>query len=193
MPTAREGLLDALEELLIEEGERAATLDAVATRARVSKGGLLYHFASKAALIDGLVARMQDRAEQDAAAMRDSPDGPAAYYVRTSAQVGSAFDQTLLAAFRLAPGSESRVTDAIQGIRVRWLELITEEVGDRDLALAILLMGDGLYYSASLALDSLGGQDSPTQEAAPVAAPDLSDIDSLLRVVSRMRGVSGGD
>lgn len=193
MSTAREGLLDALEELLIQEGERAATLDAVAARAGVSKGGLLYHFASKAALVDGLVARMQERAELDVRAMRDAPDGPAAYYVRTSAEVGSAFDHTLLAAFRLAPGSDSRVTAAIQGIRSRWLELITNEVGDGDLALAILLMGDGLYYSASLALDSPGSEHHGTSTQAPAdaQAPDLSDIDSLLRVVSRMRGGSG--
>lgn len=46
-PVARGAVLDAFESLLIEVGERAATLDAVAGRAGVSKGGLLYHFPNK--------------------------------------------------------------------------------------------------------------------------------------------------
>ena len=44
---SREQILDAYEHLLVQAGERAATLDAVAAQAKVSKGGLLYHFGSK--------------------------------------------------------------------------------------------------------------------------------------------------
>ena len=46
MPSARDRVLDAYETLLIESGPGATTLDAVAAAADVSKGGLLYHFAS---------------------------------------------------------------------------------------------------------------------------------------------------
>ena len=45
-PAAREAVLDAFERIIITEGERAATLDATARAAGVSKGGLLYHFGS---------------------------------------------------------------------------------------------------------------------------------------------------
>src|SRR6476661_8542517 len=55
-PVAREAVLDAFESLLIAEGERAATLDAVARLAGVSKGGLLYHFPTKEAMISALLA-----------------------------------------------------------------------------------------------------------------------------------------
>ena len=51
-PAARERVLDAFESILVEHGERTATLDAVAESAGVSKGGLLYHFGSKQALVD---------------------------------------------------------------------------------------------------------------------------------------------
>lgn len=40
---SREHILNTYVDLLIRSGERAATLDAVATAAKVSKGGLLYH------------------------------------------------------------------------------------------------------------------------------------------------------
>ena len=53
-PHARESVLDAFEAILIDEGERAATMDATARAAGVSKGGLLYHFASKDALESGV-------------------------------------------------------------------------------------------------------------------------------------------
>ncbi|KEP72322.1 transcriptional regulator, partial [Microbacterium sp. SUBG005] len=52
-------LLDAFTRILVNEGERAATMDATARGAGVSKGGLLYHFNSKSALEAALVERLE--------------------------------------------------------------------------------------------------------------------------------------
>jgi AcrR family transcriptional regulator len=54
----RDELLDAAEALLADQGAQALTLAAVAERAGVSKGGLLYHFSSKDALVRGMVERL---------------------------------------------------------------------------------------------------------------------------------------
>jgi AcrR family transcriptional regulator len=54
----RDELLDAAEGLLCDHGSTALTLSAVADRAGVSKGGLLYHYGSKEALIRGMVERL---------------------------------------------------------------------------------------------------------------------------------------
>ena len=48
-------LLESAAHIVNEQGIEYLTLDAVAKRAGVSKGGLLYHFNNKAALIQGLV------------------------------------------------------------------------------------------------------------------------------------------
>ncbi|MEU6711912.1 TetR/AcrR family transcriptional regulator [Nonomuraea sp. NPDC046802] len=56
----KDELLDAAEELLCDQGSAALTLAAVADRAGVSKGGLLYHYGSKEALIKGMVERLID-------------------------------------------------------------------------------------------------------------------------------------
>lgn len=56
----RDELLDAAEQILCDQGSSALTLAAVADRAGVSKGGLLYHYASKEALIKGMVERLID-------------------------------------------------------------------------------------------------------------------------------------
>lgn len=54
----KDALLDAAEALLSERGTGALTLNAVAERAGVSKGGLLYHFPTKEALVQGLITRV---------------------------------------------------------------------------------------------------------------------------------------
>ncbi|MEN3176878.1 TetR/AcrR family transcriptional regulator [Gluconobacter sp. OJA] len=51
----RQDILHAAAEIVIERGVQSLTLAAVASRARVSKGGLLHHFACKADLIRILV------------------------------------------------------------------------------------------------------------------------------------------
>ncbi|PZG15797.1 TetR/AcrR family transcriptional regulator [Nonomuraea aridisoli] len=56
----RDELLDAAEQILCDQGSAALTLSAVADRAGVSKGGLLYHYGSKEALIRGMVERLID-------------------------------------------------------------------------------------------------------------------------------------
>jgi AcrR family transcriptional regulator len=55
---ARERILDAAEIVVIEQGVTGMTLEAVAARAKVSKGGLLYHFPSKEDVVRGLVTRV---------------------------------------------------------------------------------------------------------------------------------------
>ncbi len=54
----RDRLLDAAEAVVIEQGVSAMTLEAVAKKAGVSKGGLLYHFPSKEAIVMGMVTRI---------------------------------------------------------------------------------------------------------------------------------------
>ena len=60
--STRDRLIDAFETLLVTAGSRAATLDAVAAAADVSKGGLLYHFPSKDALVEGMLDRLRSAA-----------------------------------------------------------------------------------------------------------------------------------
>lgn len=59
----RDALLNALESILAEGGVHLVTLEEVAARAGVTKGGLIYHFKSKEALLVGLVERMYARLE----------------------------------------------------------------------------------------------------------------------------------
>lgn len=59
--SAHDRLLQAAEDLAWDTGAGNLTLDAVAARAGVSKGGLLYHFPSKQKLMEALVENYIDR------------------------------------------------------------------------------------------------------------------------------------
>ncbi|MFB4279728.1 TetR/AcrR family transcriptional regulator [Nonomuraea sp. MTCD27] len=56
--SSKERLLDAAAEVLLTEGADSLTLEAVARRAGVSKGGLFYHFPTKQALVAAMVERL---------------------------------------------------------------------------------------------------------------------------------------
>jgi AcrR family transcriptional regulator len=57
-PSTKDGILDAAEAIVIESGAAHMTLDAVARRSGVSKGGLIYHFHTKKALLQAMIDRM---------------------------------------------------------------------------------------------------------------------------------------
>lgn len=150
MTSARDRVLDAYETLLIEAGPAATTLDAVAAAAGVSKGGLLYHFASKDALAAGLLARLRDRSATDADAIRAAPEGATAYHLTTSAPSGSAtggLTRTYLAALRVADHARdgSAVRDALAAVDADALAALRDRLGDPALAWLVQLIGDGLY------------------------------------------------
>ncbi|MGH2540219.1 MAG: TetR/AcrR family transcriptional regulator [Actinomycetota bacterium] len=77
----RANLLDAAFRLAHRHGVAAVTLEAVASEAGVSKGGLLYHFPSKDSLVFGMVELLQEEFEvaaQHAASRDPRPRGRAA-------------------------------------------------------------------------------------------------------------------
>ena len=75
--SCRDRLLDAAEAVIIKSGIGSLTLDAVAAQAGVSKGGLLYHFPTKDALIETLVTRICENWRTDyTEAISAVPPGP---------------------------------------------------------------------------------------------------------------------
>lgn len=154
MASSREHILDAYESLLRTSGERSATMDAVARLADVSKGGLIYHFPSKEAMEKALCERLLALVAADAERMRTSPQGAVNYYISSSYYSDSALDHALVAAARLLQNESATAQAAFATISETWLGILEAAVGDRSRALAIKLIGDGMYYQALLA----GGQ-----------------------------------
>lgn len=75
--TSRDKILQAASELTFSEGAAHMSLDAVAARAGVSKGGLLYNFPNKVALMRALVQRFLDEFRAELGEPDDTPEGAA--------------------------------------------------------------------------------------------------------------------
>ncbi|GAA1945386.1 TetR/AcrR family transcriptional regulator [Brevibacterium antiquum] len=147
----KEKLLDAFDTLLDESGFSGATLDAVAAKAGVSKGGLLYHFGSKAELIKGSLDRLDRLVEEDVESMESAGDRLHLYYLETSAEIGTPLDRSLIAASCLAQENEEAKT-ALRKTREAWFNALNDHLGDADLAMTIQLIGDGMYFNQNFGL-----------------------------------------
>jgi AcrR family transcriptional regulator len=156
MSGAHDRVLDAYAHLVA--GGDTPSLEKVAAAAGVSKGGLLYHFASTTALRDGLVERAL--ADTDTALARAAADGCAARTWLRLSVPGE--DQRrlwagLLATIRLV-GSDAALPPQFFEHTQRWRTLLTDELGDATRAEVVRLVGEGLL------LQSLSG--TPPEPAA---------------------------
>ena len=89
----RRALLDCAAKLALEQGLAAVTVQAVCEAAGVTKGGLFHHFASKQALIDGVVADILERLDADIAAAMALDPQPRGRFTR--AYVTVTFDDLM--------------------------------------------------------------------------------------------------
>ena len=173
-PRARESVLDAFEAALVTDGARAATMDAVAAAAGVSKGGLLYHYASKDALESALLERMRLLVEQDIEAMLAAPDGIVAAFVRTSVQTDTPLDRAIVAASRLAQAGHGGAAEALRRVRERWEQTLRPHTRDETALQLVLFVSDGLYFTSALA-----------DGALPGPLPRGAELDALVDLVER--------
>ena len=86
---SRDRILAAAADVASETGPGSLSLDAVASRAGVSKGGLLYNFPTKAKLMQALVEdylRAFEQALESARTAGASGESPLATYIKLSAE-----------------------------------------------------------------------------------------------------------
>jgi AcrR family transcriptional regulator len=147
--STREQIIDAALSVVRTQGVAALTLDEAARLAGISKGGVLYHFKSKEALIQAMVARLAGQCETLQQAHYDqlSP-GP---YRWARALVETSFDPAapttdpagvaLLAAVATNPG----LLEPLEGTIDTAFRRLTEDSEDPSMALLVALAMDGLW------------------------------------------------
>ncbi|MBF6173551.1 TetR/AcrR family transcriptional regulator [Nocardia blacklockiae] len=160
--TTRDRILDALESLLLEKGMSQVTLENVAATAGVSKGGLLYHFKSKDALLAGLVRRLGERADEQLNSAVAQGRSVAEWYLQTPSPDNDAdalelaLYRSMVAAMRTidAPHDEhdDEVQRALTEVIDAWSTGLDSEIEDPVRADIIRLVGDGVYLRALLGL-----------------------------------------
>lgn len=147
----RDRILAALRTMLARCGPDGITLEGVAAEAGVSKGGLLYHFPSKAALYLGLLESVRDTVAADMAALIDEV-GPVRAFLQYAAPTPEENETSAAAALIAAVRSGRDVDPQAQelfaeGFRV-WEEPMRSAVADPVQAEIIRLVGNGIYLSS---------------------------------------------
>jgi AcrR family transcriptional regulator len=153
-PSQRDAIVRAYVDHVVAHGPDAVTLEGVATRAGVSKGGLLYHFGSKEALLTGFLDWVRELTDTDLATARAAAvageESVARYYLRTSADDplrDTAMFRSMVALLTLA-GAEDAAATAAREVMGAWRDVLTEEAGDPLTGDLVAALGDGIYLRA---------------------------------------------
>jgi AcrR family transcriptional regulator len=144
-------ILDAAEEVVLRDGVAHLTLDASATEAGLSKGGVLYHYPTRDSLVAGMVAKIIEEFEEDIERELCSSDGPGAFtraYIRSTMAPGTATpdrQDRLGAALIAAAAAEPALLLPLQEAAGRWQTRLEGDGLDPTVATVLRLACDGLW------------------------------------------------
>ena len=142
-------LLKAAAQVVQDKGVSHLTLDAVAEKAQVSKGGLLYHYPSKSALLTAMVTHLIESFEQAIARQVSDCEDKTAWL---EAYIGMSFDpkhsQLLESAGILAAvASDPRLLEPLRDQYQLWQAAAEASGLDPNLATIVRLAADGLWFT----------------------------------------------
>ncbi|GAA4361810.1 TetR/AcrR family transcriptional regulator [Paeniglutamicibacter cryotolerans] len=171
----REAILTAYLNLIVYQGMRAATLEALGVACGLSKAGVLYHFSSMDALRQGIFAELRAQAAADAHRMLADPPNAARYYVVSSQRRDSLLERLIEAVYRLGQTGDEAALELLRTCREGWYEALLQGLGDELLAKLVLFAGDGINHNALLSL----GEGDESFLGASVATDLLGMIERL--------------
>ncbi|WP_230530004.1 TetR/AcrR family transcriptional regulator [Microvirga roseola] len=147
--SSREKILDAAAELVGEIGAGRLTLDAVAERAGLSKGGLLYNFPTKEALLQGMIQRMIEQVAAEREVLREQagpgPNLEARVVTKTLLNICCGGKMQDVATGMLAATAENPgLLDPVRQVIKETLKQLKSTSDDVDAALVAWLATEGL-------------------------------------------------
>jgi AcrR family transcriptional regulator len=177
-PSSREAILDAAEAVVLSAGAAHLTLEAVAESAGVSKGGLLYHFPSKDALVEGMIARCVERFEGDRRTAERRTPATASRglraYVETSLDHRS-HPRQVNAALLAAGANNPKLLDPLRKFNSRWFGELAGRKAGFARAVAVVLATHGLWLLETLQISPLtAGQRREVVEELLALSEDAS-------------------
>ena len=150
-------ILQAAEALIRREGASRLTIDAVAAEAGLSKGGVLHHFASKDALIAGMVKHQFGRMEAELATIEEdlepSPMAPVVALIR-HARLHYGREDGIPQALLIASAESPQALEGFRGKITETLGRLGGEGRRADEAAALFFATLGILLTESLGFHS---------------------------------------
>lgn len=149
----RRRIIDAAEEVVLRDGVGRLTLDAAAAQACLSKGGVLYHFPTRDALVAGMVDRIVEEFDHDLASRLAGDTSPGSFtlaYIRSTMEPGGeerVREDRLGAALIAAVAGQPALIRPLQEAFDRWQTRIEDDGIDPAHATVLRLAADGLWLS----------------------------------------------
>lgn len=161
-PARREQILAAAEQIVRRDGVARLTLDAVAAEAGTSKGGLLYHFGSRDALVSGMLERhLASFTAALEGAMAADPRTPGRWtrgYLQAAAPLEGPADDVVTAGLLAAMASSPALADPLRARYAGWRERMADDGLDEADALVVALAADGLWMADLLGFAAPTGE-----------------------------------
>lgn len=171
---ARTRILDAAEAIVRARGVPGLTLEAAAREAGVSKGGLLYHFGSKEALLSALLTRLAEFVSQDfVEAMERQPPGPGraarsmlAWGLEVSEAEANERCDRAAAVFLAAFHHDPALLDPIRAVVAKLREAVAEDGLPPGHGMAVMAAMDGLFMARIFGMYELAPEERKAMHAA---------------------------
>jgi AcrR family transcriptional regulator len=157
MTGTRDRILDAAESIVIVHGVARLTLDAAAAEAQLSKGGVLYHFRTRDALVSAMVERLVAVFDADLDVEADADaiagDDPTGRYIRAYVRATVRTPKTEAevrrdragAAVLAAMAAEPQLLEPLRESFLRWQQRLAADGVDPVRATVARLAADGLW------------------------------------------------
>jgi len=152
---SRAKLLHAAEQVVMEVGAAHLTLDAVARKAGVSKGGLIHNFPTKDALLQAMVVQLlaawKERYEQAAHELPNSPASKLKARLLAKLHADERSRRVSSAVLAVA-ANQPQLLEPVRAHICQVHQALVESGLDFNLAVLLLLAADGLYMQELLGL-----------------------------------------
>jgi AcrR family transcriptional regulator len=147
----RDAVLDAASRIVERDGAAHLTIDAVAAEARLSKGGVLYHFPSKSALLAGMLDRLLADFDQRTAALEASEGSLLRAWIRAEHEQSPSERALSLALLANAAEDPALLAPAREFVRESF-DRLRAAGPDGDLNLVLALAVEGLRFLGMVGL-----------------------------------------
>lgn len=157
---AKTKILSAAASVVGRSGAAHLTIDAVAAEAKLSKGGVLYHFPSKRAILQGmldrLISRFAERISRYEAELVGQPDAAIRALILADRDQ-DAEERAMALALLAAAAEDPELLAPARAFISQWFQAVEASSGNAQLGILLLLATEGLRFLDMLDLLPAGG------------------------------------